>query len=56
MLGHGLARMPVAGAGPVYLMSVGDEPAGSVTIEDSRRDLQVDGATFSSVIVMRVHV
>jgi hypothetical protein len=30
--------MPVAGAGPVYLMSVADEPAGSVTIEGSRAD------------------
>jgi hypothetical protein len=31
-LGHGLARMPVAGSGPVYLMSVGEDPAGSVGI------------------------
>jgi hypothetical protein len=31
-LARGLARMPVAGAGPVYLMSVGDDPAGSVGV------------------------
>jgi hypothetical protein len=31
-LGRGLARMPVAGAGPVYLMSVGDDPAGSLGV------------------------
>ena len=31
-LGRGLARMPVAGAGPVYLMSVGGDPAGSLGI------------------------
>jgi hypothetical protein len=37
-LGHGLARMPVAGAGPAYFMSVGGDPAGSVSIEDSRPD------------------
>jgi hypothetical protein len=39
-LGHGLARMPVAGSGPVYLMSVAGEPAGSVTLEGSRVDRQ----------------
>ena len=37
-LGRGLARMPVAGTGPVYLMSVGDDPAGSLGI--ARADLQ----------------
>lgn len=37
-LGRGLARMPVAGRGPVYFMSVGGEPAGSVGIGESRRD------------------
>jgi hypothetical protein len=31
-LGRGLARMPVAGAGPVYLMSVGGDPAGSLGV------------------------
>jgi hypothetical protein len=31
-LGRGLARMPAAGAGPVYLMSVGDDPAGSLGV------------------------
>jgi hypothetical protein len=31
-LGRGLARMPVAGSGPVYLMSVGGDPAGSLGI------------------------
>jgi len=39
-LGHGLARMPVAGDGPAYMMSVGGEPAGFVSIEGSRVDLQ----------------
>jgi hypothetical protein len=37
-LGRGLARMPVAGSGPVYLMSVGGDPAGSVSIDGSRPD------------------
>jgi hypothetical protein len=37
-LGRGLARMPVAGRVPVYLMSVADEPAGSVSIAGSRAD------------------
>ncbi len=32
--------MPVAGTGPVYMMSVADEPAGSVTIEGSPTDAQ----------------
>jgi hypothetical protein len=39
-LGHGLARMPVAGDGPAYVMSVGGEPAGSVSIDGARVDPQ----------------
>jgi hypothetical protein len=39
-LGRGLARIPAAGAGPVYMLSVADEPAGAMTIEDSRADPQ----------------
>jgi hypothetical protein len=37
-LGRGLARMQVAGTGPIYLMSVGDDPAGSLGV--ARADLQ----------------
>jgi hypothetical protein len=39
-LGRGLARMPVAGDGPAYVMSVGGEPAGSISIEGARADPQ----------------
>ncbi len=39
-LGRGLARMPVAGPGPVYVMSVGGERAGSVSIGGARPDSQ----------------
>jgi hypothetical protein len=37
-LGAGLAPMPVAGSGPVYVMSVGGEPAASLSIAASQRD------------------